>query len=458
LSENYPVKKNIPLDKTTSDIHLPESVKLIFTSVLVGIGTGLGAVLLNWLIQKISDFSYTQVASSLSRIAPFHYILILGIGGLITGLIIQFSSTEIKGGGIPEVMEAVALHKSRIPPIVAIGKTLATSICIGTGGSAGSEGPIAQIGASLGSSVGQIFHLPEKRIRTLVACGAGAGTAAAFNAPIAGSIFAIELILDNISSVNFSAIVITSVVSSTIARLMRGNAFFFNIPDYPTSHPLELVLFAALGILAALFSCAFCRFRYFVEDIFNKIPIPKYLLPALGGIIVGMIGIFSYKLDGIPRIFGLGYKTINESLTIGLTLKMSFILLLIKMLATSLTVGTGNSGGIFAPSLFMGAMLGQCYGTIVNQIFPNITAPASAYALVGMAAFFSGAVRAPITSILIIFEMTGNYNLVLPLMLATVASSLFSKRLGEDTIYTARLTRKGINLKNIRITANQLNQ
>ena len=429
---------------------ISEFTEIVIPAILVGIGTGLGAVLLSWLIQKIRLIAYTLSAPFFSQIAPYHFILILGIGGLITGLIIHFTTDQIKGGGIPEVIDAVANHGGRIHPGIAITKLLATATCIGTGGSAGSEGPIAQIGASIGSSIGQFFRLSEKRIRTLVACGAGGGTAAAFNTPIAGSLFAVEVILDNISSVNFSAIVITAVVSSSIARLIKGNRFFFNVPAYPATPPLELVLFFIMGILAAVSAVGFSRLRYFVEDLWKKTRLPAYLVPAFGGILVGVIGIFSYKLNGFPRVFGIGYESMHETLTTGLPFKMALVLFLLKMLATSLTVGSGNSGGIFAPSLFMGAMLGECFGLIANHLFPGSATPAEVYALVGMAAFFSGAVRAPITSILMIFEMTGNYNLVLPLMLTAVSSSLFSKWLSEDTIYTKKLTRQGINLKNNR--------
>ena len=437
---------------STRIFRIPEFKEIVAPAILVGIATGLGAVLLSWLIQKIRFFAFTRLSPNFSTIAPFHFIFILGFGGLITGLIIHFTTDEIKGGGIPEVIEAVAIRGGRIQPRIAIIKLLTTAICIGTGGSAGSGGPIAQIGASIGSSIGQFFRLSEKRIQTLTACGVGGGTAAIFNAPIAGSLFAVEVILDNISSVNFSAIVITSVVSSTIARLLKGNSFFFNVPDYSSPQPLELFLFFIMGLLAALSALGFSRLRYFSEDMWNKIQIPDYLKTAFGGVLVGIIGIFTYKYDGIPRVFGLGYETMNESLTIGLTLKIAFFMLALKMLATSITVGSGNSGGIFAPSLFMGAMLGECFGIVVNFLLPGATSPAGVYALVGMAAFLSGAVRAPITSILIIFEMTGNYNLVLPLMLTTVSSSLFSKWLSDDTIYTKKLTRQGINLKSKRNT------
>lgn len=449
LSDNATIKRKSP-HLGVHRFPILEFTEIIVPAILVGISTGLGAFLLSWLIHKIRFIAFTLTSPIFSKIVPFHFILILGVGGLITGLIIHFTTDDLKGGGIPEIIEAEAIQGGRIQPHIAILKLLVTGICIGTGGSAGSEGPIAMIGASLGSSIGQFFRLSKKRIRTLVACGAGGGTAAIFNAPIAGSLFAVEVILDNISSVNFSAIVITSVVSATVARLLKGNTLFFKVPAYPTTPPLELVLFFILGIFAAISAVGFSRLRYLIEDIWKNTHIPEYLKPAIGGMLLGIIGIFTYKFNGFPRIFGIGYETMDETLTIGLTFKMAFMLFLLKILATSLTVGSGNSGGIFAPSLFMGAMLGECFGILVNHIFPDFTAPAGAYALVGMAAFFSGVARAPITSILIIFEMTGNYNLVLPLMLTTVSSSLFSKWLSEDTIYTEKLTRRGISIKNIR--------
>ncbi len=275
------------------------------------------------------------------QIAPLHLILIPGIGGLITGLIIHFTTDDIKGGGIPEVIEAVRIRGGRIQPRIAIIKLFATAICIGTGGSAGSGGPIALIGASIGSSIGQLFRLSEKRIRTLVACGVGGGTAAIFNAPIAGSLFAVEVILHNISSGNFSAIVITSVVSSTIARLLKGNSFFFNVPDYPTTQPLELILFFVLGFLAAVSAIGFSRLRYFIEDMWNKTHIPDYLRTATGGVLVGLIGVFTYKYYGFPRVFGMGYETINQALTIGITLKIG------PALAISKNAGNIHHSGVW---------------------------------------------------------------------------------------------------------------
>ena len=440
-------QQKAPFIERIRRLPLPESAEIIITALLLGIGTGLGAVLLRWLIEGIESLAYDQTSSLFSDIKPFHYIIILAIGGLITGPLIYFFAQEAKGHGVPEIMEAVALRGGRIRPVVALVKSLASAVCIGTGGSAGSEGPIAQIGASLGSSIGQFFRLSDDRIRTLVACGAGGGIAAAFNAPIAGSMFAIEVILGNMGSVSYGAIVIASVVANTIARLLEGDAVIFQVPNYTITHPLELGLYAILGTLAAIFALGFTRLLYFAEDSWKKIQIPEYLKPAVGGVLLGIVGILTYKINGFPRVFGIGYTTINEALTIGISLKIAFFLLLLKMLATTITLGSGNSGGIFAPSLFMGAMLGQSFGLLVNHLLPGFTAPAGAYALVGMAAFFSGAARAPITSILILFEMTGNYHIILPLMMTTVVSTMVSKWLSKDTIYTLKLTRKGIHLK-----------
>jgi len=452
--QTNPVQKSAMAEKTQGS-YFPGSLELVLTAALIGLLTGLSAIALRWLIVNIRTLSYSTPSNFIASIYPFHFILILTIGGLLNGLIIQFITSEVKGGGIPEILEAVAIDNGHIPPIVSFAKILATGICLGTGGSAGSFGPIAHIGASIGSSIGQLFKLNTQRIRTLVACGVAGGIASTMNTPIAGAVFAIEIILDNISSVNFSAVVITSVIASTISHQFMGNAALIPIPAFSSPAAFELLFFALLGILAAVFATGFSRIRYLVDDWFSHTHIPQFLVPAIGGVLVGTIGMLTMKLNGFPRIFGVGYESIVEIFSTGMAFRVSIILLLLKMMTTALTVGTGNSGGVFAPSLFMGAMLGQCFGILINLTFPETSSPPGVYAVVGMAAFFSGAVRAPITSILIILEITGNYNLILPLMLTTVSSSLISKWISEDTIYTAKMTRKGIDLKKERLSARE---
>lgn len=431
------------LDQT----NLPEPVIIIITALVVGIGAGLGAFIFRRLINLIFRTSFDTIAGFLEPISPFQYILIPAVGGLIVGTLIYKYAQEAKGHGVPEVMEAVALRGGRIRPRVAVVKALASSICIGTGGSVGREGPIAQIGSALGSTVGQLLNLSDERVRNLVACGAAGGIAATFNAPIAGALFAQEVILGQFHATYFGAVVISSVTADVIAQNLEGNLLAFTVPQYTLVSPWELVFYALMGVIAGVLSVFFTRSLYASEDLWDKLRVPEYIKPALGGALLGVVGLLTYKADGIPRIFGVGYESINTALASSFTLQLTLALLVLKMLATLLTLGSGGSGGVFAPSLFMGAMLGASFGQIVSSVFPTITAPAGAYALVGMAAFFSGAAHAPVTAILILFEMTGDYQIILPLMLATVISTLISRLLSRDSIYTLKLARRGVNLE-----------
>lgn len=430
------------------DIHkLPESVTIFLTAVLVGIGAGLGAVVFRRLISFFQTLFYGTGANILKGLQPYHLLIIPSLGGLIFGPLIYKFAREAKGHGVPEVMEAVAIRGGRIRPRVAIVKSLSSAICIATGGSVGREGPIAQIGSALGSSVGQFFNLSDERIRNLVACGAAGGIAATFNAPIAGAIFALEVILGQLHAIYFGAVVISAVTADVVAHFFEGDLRAFSVPEYTLVSPWELLLYVLLGILAAVAAVIFTRLLYFSEDVWDRFQFPEYLKPVLGGMLLGLVGILSPKIGGFPRVFGVGYETITEALFGRLALQMTLALLLFKMLATVITLGSGGSGGIFAPTLFMGAMLGEIFGQVSNQFFPEIAAPPGAYALVGMAAFFSGAAHAPVTSILILFEMTGNYQIILPLMLATVISTLVSRAISPESIYTLKLTRRGIHLQ-----------
>ncbi|MFQ5614853.1 MAG: chloride channel protein [Anaerolineales bacterium] len=427
---------------------VPESSIIFVTALLVGIGAGLGAVVFRRLIEGVQTLSFEGLGGLLVGIAPYHLLIIPALGGMVFGPLIYFYAREAKGHGVPEVMEAVALRGGRIRPRVAVVKSLASAICIGTGGSVGREGPIAQIGSALGSTVGQWLKLSEEQVRTLVACGAAGGIAATFNAPIAGSLFALEVILNRIHSVAFGAVVISAVVADVIAHIFEGDLRAFPVPEYTLVSPWELGFYVLLGVIAAVVAFAFTRLLYFSEDLWEKFRFPEYFKPVLGAVLLGLLGLLTFKIDGFPRIFGVGYASVTGALFGELTLRLTLSLLLFKLLATILTLGSGGSGGVFAPSLFMGAMMGEAFGKIVGYFFPAITAPPGAYALVGMSAFFSGAAHAPITAILILFEMTGNYQIILPLMLTTVVSTLVAQVISRESIYTLKLTRRGIHLQN----------
>jgi chloride channel protein, CIC family len=426
---------------------VPDSVVVMLTSILVGAGAGLGSVFFRWLIDQVRQLAYTDFGGLLANIAPYHLIIIPVLGGLISGPIIYRFAREAKGHGVPEVMEAVAVRGGRIRPQVSAVKAITSAVCIGTGGSVGSEGPIAQIGAGLGSTVGQALRLSDDRVRSLVACGAAGGIAAVFNAPIAGAIFALEVILGQLQVVYFGAVVISAVVADFIAHMFLGNERTFAVPEYSLASGHDLWLFALMGLVAAAASVGFSRLLYLAEDLWDDFKVPEWFKPATGAVLLGIIGIISFKSDGFPRVFGVGYETIGDVMFNQLPVQMVLALFFLKLAATIATLGSGGSGGIFAPSLFMGAMMGGVFGTFANRLMPGAAAPVGAFALVGMAAFFSGATHAPMTAILIVFEMTGNYAIILPLMLATVISTLISRIISPESIYTLKLSRRGIHLR-----------
>jgi CIC family chloride channel protein len=419
---------------------------LMIPAIIVGLGAGFGSLIFRWLIQGFSTLAFDGGARLFGFLGEYYIVLIPAIGGLFVGPIVYRFAREAKGHGVPEVMEAVALKGGRIRPVVVVIKALASSICIGSGGSAGREGPIVQIGSALGSSIGQLLRVSSDRTRMLLACGAAGGIAATFNAPVAGVLFALEVILGEFAVGHFSTVVVASVTASVVSQIFLGSQPAFSTPRYSLESAWELLFYVALGILSALVGVLFIRTLYWVEDRFDSWNIPEYIKPAIGGLAVGAIGLLA------PSVFGVGYETIEAVLrNEGGPLTVVALLLVAKIAATSLTLGSGGSGGVFAPSLFMGAMLGGFFGGIVHISFPQITAPPGAYALVGMSAVFAAAARAPITAIIILFEMTGDYRIILPLMLSTVIAITLASHLESESIYTKKLSRRGIILHGGRV-------
>ncbi len=441
--------------KLINKISDSSNTSLIILATIVGVGTGLGAVAFRYLIRGVEWVGYTWFPSFFPSLGNWYVVIIPAIGGLIVGPLIYFYAREAKGHGVPEVMEAVALRGGRIRPIVALVKSLASSISIGTGGSVGREGPIVQIGSALGSTLGQKLDLSEDRIRNLVACGAAGGIAATFNAPIAGVIFALEIILGSFNVRHFSSVVISSVTASIIGRAVFGNEPAFAIPlEYGINSLWEFIFYLGLGVLAAFWGVLFVRTLYWSEDVFDGWKLkPEWIKPMIGGILLGIIALLYPRLTGVswehqPQIFNVGYEVIEGALANQLTFKIALTLLVLKLVATSLTLGSGGSGGVFAPSLFMGAMLGTAFDLGVHTVFPDISAPPGAYALVGMAATFAATAHAPITAVLILFELTGDYRIILPLMLTVVVTTILAQKLLKgESIYTLKLTRRGVHLQ-----------
>lgn len=429
---------------------------LIVIAALVGVGGGLASYIFFKLIAY-----FTALGGRLSPLGAWRFSLYGALGGLVVGPMVYFWAREAKGHGVPEVMEAVAVKGGRIRARVAVVKSLASAVTIGTGGSAGREGPIVQIGAALGSTIAQGLRLTDDRVRTFVACGAAAGIAATFNAPIAGVFFALEIILGEFTAATFSLLVVSSVTAAAVARWLLGNHPAFVVSSYELSRPEELIFYVGLGIVAALAAQLYSRTLYGLEDIFDgQRRIPDWVKPAVGGLLFGALGAL------IPQTLGRGEDVIAPALAGGVPAIGNFFaqsgsavtvpvlilvaLGLLKILSTSLTIGSGGSGGIFFPGLYIGAMIGGGFGWIVHAIYPW-TANPGAYAMVGMAAVFAGMTQAPITGIIILFEMTQDYRIILPLMLASVIATLLSARMSKETIYTLKLARRGVHLRGGRL-------
>jgi len=418
---------------------------MILLAVVVGLLGGLCAVGFRKFIHFVQVQVWQMPEFTLDgvRAHPHWYVILVpAVGGLVVGLIVHFFAREAKGHGVPEVMEAVMLRGGRIRARVVAAKLVASGICIGTGGSVGREGPIVQIGSAVGSSIGQLLNLGERRLRTLVACGAAAGIAATFNAPIAGTLFAAEVILGDFAPSLLTPIVISSVAATVVSHHFFGDMPAFLIPGYSLVNPWELVIYAVLGLISGLMALLFVKVLYSAEDFFDgplgRIPIP--LRATLGGILIGVLAL------RFPEIMGVGYEAIEMALHEELVWHTLLLLAGVKILAVSLTIGSGGSGGIFAPSLMIGAMIGGALGVGVHALWPGATASSGAYALVGAGAVVAASTHAPLTALMIIFELTNDYKIILPLMISCVIATMLATRLNDASIYTMKLLRRGLDI------------
>lgn len=426
------------------------STGLVALALAVGAGAGAGAIVFRWLIVSFTRvFSGHEDYSIAGRVAhpwfpqlgPWFLLLSPMVAGLVYGLLVHRFAPEARGHGVPEVMYAVAERGGRIPPQVSGVKALASALCIGSGGSVGREGPIVQIGSALGSTLGRAARLPESRLRIMVACGAAGGIAATFNAPLTGPFFAMELILGNFAVESFGAVVLASVTASMVGRAVFGSTPFLDLPAFSLRSPVEYVLFAVLGILVGGCGVLFTKVLYLIEDACDWVwRGPEWLRPGVGGLLLGGL------LLALPEMYGVGYPVLQNAVTGHYLLGFLLVLLAGKMIATSLTIGIGGSGGVFAPSLFIGGVGGTAFGMAAHAWLPQLTAGPGVYGLIGMGAAFAGAARAPITAVIVLFELTGQYRIILPLMAAIVIATFTSRTLSRDTIYTLKLRRRGVHL------------
>ncbi len=424
-----------------------EWLLLDMLAAIAGVAGGLGAIVFRLMI-GLNQWLFYQVllpAIPLNS-GPLHLGLVLlpVIGGLIVGPVVTAVAPETKGHGVPEVMEAVALRGGKIRKRVAFVKVLVSSVTIGSGGSAGREGPIAQIGASIGSLLGDLFKLTREERRLLVVCGLSAGIAGTFNAPLGGALFGMEVLYRRVGVLNAVPVIFASVIGAAVASAYLGTAPAFEASGLTFTNPAELVLYLAFGLLFGLISVAWVRLFYAVEDLFDRLSIPDQVKPAVGASVAGLLG----ALFPLYGIMGVGYEGINRALAGELALDMLVTLGVAKMVATAFTVGSGGSGGIFAPSLYIGAMLGGAVGLVFRQMFPSLVQKPFTYSLAGMAALFAGAAQAPLNVIVMIPEMSNDYSLIPPLMVSSISSFIVARLLLRgSSIYTLKLERRGVQIR-----------
>ena len=414
---------------------------------LIGGLCGLAAVAFHWILESLQNGIIYRIAGSLSPWRLPLLVLVPALGGLVAGAALHFYSPEARGSGIPQVKTAFLLEGGRIPFRVIPAKMLLPAINIGTGASLGREGPTVQICAAIASFLGRAFGLSREGLRSLVPVGAAAGLAAAFNTPIAAVTFTLEEILGDTAAKPLGSIVIASVIASVVERWLLGEHALFSVPPYRLNGVSELPFYMLLGVIAGLAAVAFnvslLRLRAWSRD---QRHVPAWATPGAGGLVVGLLGVCALLLTGSSSIFGVGYQQLAAGLQGNMPLKLMLILGVFKLAATVVSYSSGSSGGIFGPSLYIGGMIGGVVGTIASFGLGNATTEPGAFVLVGMGAVFAGIVRAPITSIVIIFEMTNNYSIILPLMAANITSYALARRLSPMPIYDALLMQDGIHL------------
>ena len=418
---------------------------MLILAALLGFLAGFASTFFRWMIDffgSIFSVNGLSLVGIPSQMYPFLLPFMPMLGGFLIGLICKYFPNAVKENGVHKVMYAVALNDGKVRKRTIASCAITSSVTIGSGGSAGREGPTVQIGAAVGSTIGQLLHLSTERMRVLVGCGAAAGIAASFNAPLAGVLFALEIILGDFTIHTFSPIIIASVIGTVTGRALEGNEVTFNIPVHELVHPTEIFFYLALGILCGIVARLFTFAYFYIQEFFEKkINVGDLYKPAIGGLVVGIISIF------VPQILGNGYEVMEEALTGQIFWVMAFMLVFIKIMCTSITLGSGGMGGIFAPSLFIGSMLGTTFGSIVHFFLPTLSASAETYSAVGMGAVAGAVMQAPLTNILMLFELTNDYTLILPIMATCIAASYTYQRFTKQSIYVQYLLNKGINIR-----------
>jgi CIC family chloride channel protein len=431
--------------RIVAGLRTDEGTFLIVSSVIVGLLAAAANIMFRSSLQFVHEHIFVRGSEMLGIASGgWHRLLLpfLPMAGAL--LLIPFSLLfpgEINGYGFAKFLETVNIKGGFLKFRNIFLKTIAPALTIGTGGSAGVEGPIAIIGGTVGSTVGRYFKTSGNRTKLLIAAGSAAAIAATFNAPIAGVMFSTEIVLlGDYEIASFAAIVIASGIATVVSRAFYGGTPAFIVPQYDLVSMFELPLYLVLGVIIGFTSVFYIRTFYRMKDEFDALKVHPQLKPVIGAFVVGCLAIF------LPQIMGNGYEFIEKALHENMLFPVLVLLVLFKVVATSITLGSGGAGGVFAPSLFIGAMTGGSFGYVVHTLFPHSTATPGAYATVGIGSFLAAATHAPLTGIFLLFEMTGNYKIIVPLMFSAIIGTLIAKRLYHDSIDTADLTRKGITL------------
>ncbi len=424
-----------PALPTRQQLWLRENQLFLALTIAVAVLAALSAVLFSLAIERVSHALFGLGPSGVRL-----FLVPTGVS-LVTGVLLAKVFPDVRGSGVPQTEAAFKLHGGVIPARVPFGKFLTGVLCIGSGHSMGREGPSVQIGAGLASVVGQRLQLSPTRIQELVPVGAAAALAAAFNTPVAAVVFALEEIIGDLNAPLLGSTVIASVTAVVVERSILGNEPLFRVPAYHLVHPAELIAYAALGIAGGVVSLAFCKGLLGLRAGFRRLPASTRMFqPAVGGVVIGALLLVA------PQVMGVGYEFVDQALNGGMLFRALVFLCFMKLVATIASYASGNAGGIFAPSLYIGAMAGGALGTLVHRFAPFPTADPGAYALVGMGALFAGIIRAPMTSVFMIFEITQDYQILVPLMVANMLSFAISRRYQALPVYHALLHQDHIHL------------
>lgn len=421
-----------------------DQVVLSILAVVIGAVTAVGAIgfreLIHFLHRVLFGAGPDSLGATAAGLAWWQVLLVPTLGGLAIGLFVRYVLPGGRPLGVAQVIEATAYHGGRMPFLAGLGAAFTSAASIGVGGSVGREGPVVHLGATLAAYTVERLHLSRSLLLTLLACGVASAIAASFNAPIAGVFFALEVILGHYALRAFAPIVIASVTGTIISRIHFGDFPAFVVPDYMIVSFLEFPAFAILGVLSALVALLFIHGIFLVDGTWKRTPLPAWARPALAGLALGAIALL------FPQVLGVGYGATNAALNESLGLTLLIALLLAKMAATVLCLGSGFGGGVFSPSLFLGAMLGGAFGIIAASVFPEYGSTHGAYTIVGMSAVAAAVLGAPISTILIVFELTGSYEITIAVMVATVIASVTTREAGVKSFFLGQLEREGLKL------------